>query len=307
MKPVMLLGPTASGKSAVAMALAERFPVEIVSVDSAQVYRLLDIGTAKPSRAERARVPHHLIDIIDPEDSYSAARFAADARRLVTEISARGRLPLLVGGTMLYAKALREGLHALPPASAELRTELDREAEQIGWPALHTRLAGVDPATAARLAPGDSQRIQRALEVYLLTGQPLSHWIAQQRADAAPPREALRIALEPSDRSVLHARIETRFRAMLAAGLIDEVKQLRERPSLHPELPALRSVGYRQVWAWLDQPGPMETLAGAGIAATRQLAKRQLTWLRSDPGRVVIDCLAPDCADQVARHLISIS
>lgn len=307
MKPVMLLGPTASGKSAVAMALAERFPVEIVSVDSAQVYRLLDIGTAKPSRAERARVPHHLIDIIDPEDSYSAARFAADARRLVTEISARGRLPLLVGGTMLYAKALREGLHALPPASAELRTELDREAEQIGWPALHTRLAGVDPATAARLAPGDSQRIQRALEVYQLTGQPLSHWIAQQRSDAAPPLEALRIALEPSDRSVLHARIETRFRAMLAAGLIDEVKQLRERPTLHPELPALRSVGYRQVWAWLDQPGPMETLAGAGIAATRQLAKRQLTWLRSDPGRVVIDCLAPDCADQVARHLISIS
>lgn len=307
MKPVMLLGPTASGKSAVAMALAERFPVEIVSVDSAQVYRLLDIGTAKPSRAERARVPHHLIDIVDPEDSYSAARFAADARRLVTEISARGRLPLLVGGTMLYAKALREGLHALPPASAELRAELDREAEQIGWPALHTRLAGVDPATAARLAPGDSQRIQRALEVYLLTGQPLSHWIAQQRSDAAPPLEALRIALEPSDRSVLHARIETRFRAMLAAGLIDEVKQLRERPTLHPELPALRSVGYRQVWAWLDQPGPMETLANAGIAATRQLAKRQLTWLRSDPGRVVIDCLAPDCADQVARHLISIS
>ena len=307
MKPVMLLGPTASGKSAVAMALAERFPVEIVSVDSAQVYRLLEIGTAKPSRAERARVPHHLIDIVDPEDSYSAARFAADAHRLVTEISARGRLPLLVGGTMLYAKALREGLHELPPASAELRAELDREAEQIGWPALHTRLAGVDPATAARLAPGDSQRIQRALEVYLLTGQPLSHWIAQQRSDAAPPLEALRIALEPSDRSVLHARIETRFRAMLAAGLIDEVRQLRERPTLHSELPALRSVGYRQVWAWLDQPGPMEALANAGIAATRQLAKRQLTWLRSDPGRLVIDCLAPDCADQVARHLISSS
>jgi len=307
MKPVMLLGPTASGKSAVAMALAERFPVEIVSVDSAQVYRLLEIGTAKPSRADRARVPHHLIDIVDPEDSYSAARFAADAHRLVTEISARGRLPLLVGGTMLYAKALREGLHELPPASAELRAELDREAGQIGWPALHTRRAGVDPTTAARLAPGDSQRIQRALEVYLLTGQPLSHWIAQQRSDAAPPLEALRIALEPSDRSVLHARIETRFRAMLAAGLIDEVKQLRERPTLHPELPALRSVGYRQVWAWLDQPGPMETLANAGIAATRQLAKRQLTWLRSDPGRVVIDCLAPDCADQVARHLISSS
>lgn len=307
MRPVMLLGPTASGKSAVAMALAERFPLEIVSVDSAQVYRLLDIGTAKPSTAERARVPHHLVDILDPEDSYSAARFAADARRLVSEISARGRLPLLVGGTMLYAKALREGLHELPPASAALRAQLDREAEHAGWPALHARLAGVDPATAARLAPGDSQRIQRALEVYLLTGQPLSHWIAQQRSDAAPPLEALRIALEPSDRSVLHKRIETRFRTMLAAGLIDEVRQLRERPTLHSELPAMRSVGYRQVWAWLDQPGPMEALANAGIAATRQLAKRQLTWLRSDPERVVIDCLAPDCADQVARHLISIS
>jgi tRNA dimethylallyltransferase len=284
MRPVMLLGPTASGKSAVAMALAERFPLEIVSVDSAQVYRLLDIGTAKPSTAERARVPHHL-----------------------SEISARGRLPLLVGGTMLYAKALREGLHELPPASAALRAQLDREAEHAGWPALHARLASVDPATAARLAPGDSQRIQRALEVYLLTGQPLSHWIAQQRSDAAPPLEALRIALEPSDRSVLHKRIETRFRTMLAAGLIDEVRQLRERPTLHSELPAMRSVGYRQVWAWLDQPGPMEALANAGIAATRQLAKRQLTWLRSDPERVVIDCLAPDCADQVARHLISIS
>lgn len=307
MRPVMLLGPTASGKSAVAMALAERFPVEIVSVDSAQVYRLLDIGTAKPSTAERARVPHHLIDIVDPEDSYSAARFAADARRLVSEISTRGRLPLLVGGTMLYAKALREGLHELPPASAALRAELDREADQVGWPALHARLAGVDPATAARLAPGDSQRIQRALEVYLLTGQPLSHWIAQQRSDAAPPLEAIRIALEPSDRSVLHKRIEARFRTMLAAGLIDEVRQLRERPTLHAALPALRSVGYRQVWAWLDQPGPMEALTHAGIAATRQLAKRQLTWLRSDPERVVIDCLAPDCADQVARHLISVS
>ncbi len=307
MKPVMLLGPTTSGKSAVAMALAERFPVEIVSIDSAQVYRLLDIGTAKPSTTERARVPHHLIDIVDPEDSYSAARFAADARRLVTEISARGRLPLLVGGTMLYAKALREGLHELPPASAELRAELDREAEQIGWPALRARLANIDPPTAARLAPGDSQRIQRALEVYLLTGQPLSYWIAQQRSDRAPALQALRIALEPSDRSMLHKRIETRFRAMLATGLIDEVRQLRERPTLHAALPALRSVGYRQVWARLDRPGPMEALANAGIAATRQLAKRQLTWLRSDPGRVVIDCLAPDCADQVARHLISIS
>jgi len=301
MKPVMLLGPTASGKSAVAMALADRFPLEIVSVDSAQVYRLLNVGTAKPSMSERAQVPHHLIDIVDPEDSYSAARFAADARRLIGEIQARRRLPLLVGGTMLYAKALREGLHDLPPADPELRADLDRQAAEHGWPALHARLSDVDPDTAARLAPGDSQRIQRALEVYLLTGQPLSRWITQARSTASPPLDTVRIALEPSDRAVLHARIEARFRAMLAGGLIEEVKHLRNRPGVHPDLPAMRSVGYRQVWAWLDQPASLDALAAAGTAATRQLAKRQLTWLRSDPERLVIDCLAPDCVDQVAR------
>ena len=301
MKTILLLGPTASGKSAVAMALAERFAIEIVSVDSAQVYRGLDIGTAKPCAEERARVPHHLIDIVDPEDSYSAARFADDARRLINEIRARGRLPLLVGGTMLYAKALREGLHDLPPADPDVRADLDRRAAAQGWPALHRWLAEVDPDTAGRLAPGDSQRIQRALEVFLLTRHPLSRWITQARSGATPPLDTIRIALEPSDRSVLHARIETRFRGMLAAGLIDEVKGLRSRPGLHAELPALRSVGYRQVWAWLDQPGPIESLAAAGVAATRQLAKRQLTWLRSDTERLVIDCLAPDCADQVAR------
>lgn len=283
------------------MALAERFAIEIVSVDSAQVYRGLDIGTAKPCAQERARVPHHLIDIVDPEDSYSAARFADDARRLIDEIRSRGRLPLLVGGTMLYAKALREGLHDLPPADPDVRADLDQRAAAQGWPALHRWLSEVDPDTAGRLAPGDSQRIQRALEVFLLTGHPLSRWIAQARSGATPPLDTIRIALEPSNRSVLHARIETRFRGMLAAGLIDEVKGLRSRPGLHAELPALRSVGYRQVWAWLDQPGPLESLAAAGVAATRQLAKRQLTWLRSDPDRSVIDCLAPDCTDQVAR------
>ncbi len=302
MKTLLLLGPTASGKSAVAMALAERFPIEIVSVDSAQVYRMLDIGTAKPSAQERARVPHHLIDIVEPEDSYSAARFAEDARRLIDDIRLRGRIPLLVGGTMLYAKALREGLHDLPAANAEVRADLDRRAAEQGWPAMHAWLARFDPDTAARLAPGDSQRIQRAIEVFVLSGQPLSRWIAQARSSVTPPLDTVRIALEPSDRSVLHTRIETRFRSMLAAGLVDEVKCLRRsRPGLTADLPAMRSVGYRQVWAWLDHPGPLEALAAAGVAATRQLAKRQLTWLRSDSERHVIDCLASDCADQVAR------
>ena len=303
MKPIMLLGPTASGKSAVAMMLAERFPVEIISVDSAQVYRLLDIGTAKPSAEERRQVPHHLIDILDPEEAYSAARFAADARQLIDNILSRGRLPLLVGGTMLYAKALRQGLHDLPPADSALRAELDQQAAEAGWPALHARLAVIDPVTAARLAPNDSQRIQRALEVHALTGKPLSQWIADPRDSAVPAFDCLRIALEPSDRSALHARIESRFRLMIERGLIDEVRHLRTRPNLHPELPSMRSVGYRQVWAWLDAPTTLESLVTLGTAATRQLAKRQLTWLRSDPDRVVIDCLSQNCFEQVMQHI----
>lgn len=303
MKPIMLLGPTASGKSAVAMMLAERFPVEIISVDSAQVYRLLDIGTAKPSAEERRQVPHHLIDILDPEEAYSAARFAADARQLTDNILSRGRLPLLVGGTMLYAKALRQGLHDLPPADSALRAELDQQAAEAGWPALHARLAVIDPVTAARLAPNDSQRIQRALEVHALTGKPLSQWIADPRDSAVPAFDCLRIALEPSDRSALHARIESRFRLMIERGLIDEVRHLRTRPNLHPELPSMRSVGYRQVWAWLDAPTTLESLVTLGTAATRQLAKRQLTWLRSDPDRVVIDCLSQNCVEQVMQHI----
>lgn len=303
MKPIMLLGPTASGKSAVAMMLAERFPVEIISLDSAQVYRLLDIGTAKPSAEERRQVPHHLIDILDPEEAYSAARFAADARQLIDNILSRGRLPLLVGGTMLYAKALRQGLHDLPPADSALRAELDQQAAEAGWPALHARLAVIDPVTAARLAPNDSQRIQRALEVHALTGKPLSQWIADPRDSAVPAFDCLRIALEPSDRSALHARIESRFRLMIERGLIDEVRHLRTRPNLHPELPSMRSVGYRQVWAWLDAPTTLESLVTLGTAATRQLAKRQLTWLRSDPDRVVIDCLSQNCVEQVRQHI----
>jgi len=303
MKPIMLLGPTASGKSAVAMMLAERFPVEIISIDSAQVYRLLDIGTAKPSAEERRQVPHHLIDILDPEEAYSAARFAADARQLIDNILSRGRLPLLVGGTMLYAKALRQGLHDLPPADSALRAELDQQAAEAGWPALHARLAVIDPVTAARLAPNDSQRIQRALEVHALTGKPLSQWIADPRDSAVPAFDCLRIALEPSDRSALHARIESRFRLMIERGLIDEVRHLRTRPNLHPELPSMRSVGYRHVWAWLDAPTTLESLVALGTAATRQLAKRQLTWLRSDPDRVVIDCLSQNCVEQVRQHI----
>jgi len=300
MKPIMLLGPTASGKSALAMALAERFPIEIISVDSAQVYRSLDIGTAKPSADERRQVPHHLIDILDPEEAYSAARFAADARQLIDDILSRGRLPLLVGGTMLYAKALRQGLHDLPPADSTLRAELDQQAAEIGWPALHARLAVIDPDTAARLAPTDSQRIQRALEIWQLTGRAMSDWLAQSITPRAPLQSMTRIALEPSDRSALHARIHYRFRSMLDAGLIDEVSGLREGPGLRPDLPSMRSVGYRQVWEWLDQPASIDTLIDRATAATRQLAKRQLTWLRSDAARTVVDCLAASAADQVS-------
>ena len=288
---VCLAGPTASGKTAVALALAAELPLEIISVDSALVYRGMDIGTAKPSAAERAAVPHHLIDILDPSQAYSAARFAADAQRLAAEIRGRGRLPLLVGGTMLYFKALRHGLHTLPEADAALRTQIEHEAALRGWPALHADLARVDAPTAARLAPGDAQRIQRALEVYRLSGRPLSAWHAGATRMAAPEAELQwpLLSLEPASRAWLHERIAARFDAMLAAGLLDEVRALRERTDLHAGLPALRCVGYRQAWAALES-GEFEGLRGAGIAATRQLAKRQLTWLRSMPDRQVINC-----------------
>jgi tRNA dimethylallyltransferase len=290
---VCLAGPTASGKSAVAMALAERLPIEIISVDSALVYRGMDIGTAKPSAADRAAVPHHLIDILDPTQVYSAARFAADARRLVDEIRSRGRLPLLVGGTMLYFKALREGIDAMPAADAEVRAALESEAAAQGWPAMHTELARVDPITAARLAPADSQRIQRALEVFRISGQPLSAWHqggARAAAGAAgTPAAWPLLALEPASRPWLHARIAERFDAMLANGLLDEVRALRLRPDLHADLPAMRCVGYRQAWAALDD-GDTDMLRASGIAATRQLAKRQLTWLRAITDRTTVAC-----------------
>jgi tRNA dimethylallyltransferase len=304
-KAVLLLGPTASGKSAVAMELARRFAVEIVSVDSAQVYRGMDVGTAKPTPEERESVPHHLIDIVEPTEAYSAGRFRDDALRLVAEAHARGRVPLLAGGTMLYFQALLRGLADLPRADAGIRAQIDARAAAEGWPALHAELARIDPASAARLEPTDPQRIQRALEVHRLTGRTLSE--LQSRQSQPPPFEALAIALEPGERAALHERIARRFRDMLAAGLVEELEGLRARYRLDASLPSMRTVGYRQAWETLEGAKPAATLEARGIAATRQLAKRQLTWLRSMPGVERFDCLrddlAPAIAARVARYL----
>jgi tRNA dimethylallyltransferase len=297
---VALAGPTASGKSAAAMVLAQSLAAEIVSVDSALVYRGMDIGTAKPTREERARVPHHLIDIREPTEAYSAAEFAADAMRLAGEIQARGKRVLLVGGTMLYFKALFEGMDALPRADSEVRAAIEAEAARAGWPALHAQLAAVDPRTAVRLAPNDAQRIQRALEVFRLTGRPLSdlHGTGTRSGALRPDRF---LSLEPTDRAWLHERIAQRFDAMLAAGFLDEVRALRARGDLHAELPSMRCVGYRQAWEALEGAWPLASVRERGIAATRQLAKRQLTWLRGMPERQVIACDAPDALAQVLR------
>ena len=299
------MGPTASGKTALAVSLVERFPLEIISVDSALVYRGMDIGTAKPDAATLARAPHHLLDIRDPTEAYSAAAFCDDARRLMADIVAHGRVPLLVGGTMLYFRALLQGLDDLPRADAALRKELGAEAAARGWPALHAELARVDPLTAARLAPNDSQRIGRALEIFRLTGKPMSAQL--DRTQSELPYRVLQLALIPSDRAVLHQRIAARFDAMLAEGLVDEVSTLRRNYVLKPDLPSMRAVGYRQAWAYLDGDIDSKGLREQGIAATRQLAKRQLTWLRSWPDAVVLDCLADDLEAQatalVARHL----
>ncbi len=299
-----LAGPTASGKTDAALALAARLPCEIVSVDSALVYRGMDIGTAKPTAAELAAVPHHLIDIRDPSQAYSAAEFATDARRLVGEIHARGRVALLVGGTMLYFKALFEGLDAMPPADPELRREIEAEAAQRGWPALHADLAKVDPATAARLSPNDSQRVQRALEVWRGTGRPLSDYQRGASGEAGVKPAAL-LSLEPVDRAWLHQRIAQRFDAMLAGGLLDEVRTLRARGDLNPALPSMRSVGYRQAWQALDEGWPASELRDRGIFATRQLAKRQLTWLRGMERRVIA-CDAPGARDQVVAAALEV-
>ena len=284
------MGPTASGKTPLALALAQVLPVEIVSVDSAQIYRGMDVGTAKPSLSERRAAPHHLIDIIDPTQTYSAARFRADALRLVNEITARERVPLLVGGTMLYFKALREGLSELPESDAGVRARLDAEAAARGWPALHAELASVDPATATRLKPTDTQRIQRALEVFRVSGVPMSQLLGRRKPVALPFR-IIELALIPSDRAALHRRIEARFDAMLKAGLVEELRALRERYALRPGLPSMRCVGYRQAWQFLGGQIDRDELRNRGIFATRQLAKRQLTWLRATPEIRSFDCL----------------
>jgi tRNA dimethylallyltransferase len=301
---VAIMGPTASGKTAAALEIAQHIPAEIISVDSALVYRGMNIGTAKPSAAEQAQVPHHLIDIIDPLDAYSVMQFRQDALRLSADIIARGKLPLLVGGTMLYFKGLRDGLDDLPQADAEVRAALDAEIAVLGTPALHKRLMEVDAATAARLKPNDTQRIQRALEIFMLSGQPMSALLAQA-PKVELPFSLLSIALEPSQRSVLHARIAARFDAMLKnRALIDEVENLRARGDLHLGLPSMRCVGYRQTWEYLDGAYALAELRERGIIATRQLAKRQLTWLRSMPERHTIDCLAPDVAATILQTIL---
>jgi tRNA dimethylallyltransferase len=296
------MGPTASGKTGVALELARRFPVEIVSVDSAQVYRHMDIGTAKPDLATRLRFPHHLVDIIEPNERYSAARFREDALARMRDICAQGRTPLLVGGTMLYFKALREGLSDLPEADADARLVIDGMAAQAGWPALHRELQRIDPPTAARLDPNDSQRIQRAMEVFYLTGRAMSELMAE-RGPADLPYRLVPMALVPGDRSVLHERIAVRFDEMLELGLINEVRKLREEYVLKPDLPSMRCVGYRQVWQYLEGETTLSGLRDKGIAATRQLAKRQLTWLRSMPETITFDCLADDLASQVVERV----
>jgi tRNA dimethylallyltransferase len=315
LKPIALVDPTASGKTATAMAIAERIPLEIISIDSALVYRGMDIGTAKPSAQERKKVAHHLIDIREPTQTYNAADFINDAEQLITDIQSRGKLPLLVGGTMLYLKALQDGIDDLPKTDAVIRDAIETRAKATGWPAMHEELSKIDPATAARLAPNDAQRISRALEVWHISGKSLTAWFeegAQKRLDAHQSfvsRNKLDvISLEPNDRSWLHQRIEQRFDAMLAAGFLDEMQTLRERGDLNPDLPSMRCVGYRQAWEQLDamqlqansSQEMLARLKETAVAATRQLAKRQLTWLRSMPERHIIAC---DSTDPTAQAL----
>ena len=300
---IALLGPTASGKTGLGVALAQRFNGEVISIDSALVYRGMDIGTAKPSMDERQGIAHHLIDVIDPTESYSAARFREDALRLIADIRARNKLPILAGGTMLYFKALREGIDELPQADEDIRTEIEQAAYAQGWPALHAELAKVDAETARRLAPNDSQRISRALEIHRITGQPMSALLGRATRTPEPlPFDLLTFSLEPSDRAVLHERIAKRFDAMLAGGLLDEVKALRRRhPALTTDHPSMRCVGYRQSWAFLDGAIDHNALRAQGIAATRQLAKRQLTWLRSMDNLRRMDCLAANVSKTLSE------
>ena len=309
---ILIMGPTASGKTALAFEIADRFPADIISVDSAQVFVDMDVGTAKANAATLARYPHRLIDLITPEERYSAARFRQDALSEMATITARGRIPLLVGGTMLYFKALLEGLAELPQADAGLRSQIDRAAAELGWPALHEELARTDPATAARLSPNDAQRIQRALEVVRLTGRPLGDFYSRQQPQPLPYRPLI-LGLTAADRAVLHDRIAGRFDAMLAAGLVDEVRQLRGKYRLHFDLPSMRCVGYRQVWEMLEGRLPAAELRDRGVFATRQFAKRQLTWLSNGfKGRLeprIFDCqdakLATKICGEINRNLSS--
>lgn len=299
---IFLLGPTVSGKSELALHLLQRFPLEIVSVDSAQVYRYMDIGTAKPGAGIRRAVPHHLIDIVSPTDAYSAGKFCEDALTSMREISSRQKIPLLVGGTMLYFRALREGLSGLPSAHAKLRAEIDSEAAVRGWPQMHRELAALDADTASRIDRNDSQRIQRALEVCRITGRPFSEMQREQTATTLP-YQITALALFPNDRAQLHRRISARFARMLQAGLIDEVRWLRENFALRATLPAMRCVGYRQVWRYLEGEYGLTTLEEKAVAATRQLAKRQLTWLRAMRDVKLFDCFDSNLRDDVARYL----
>ena len=277
---LFILGPTASGKTALTLALAQQQPIEIISVDSALVYRGMDIGTAKPSRAEQAICPHHLIDIIEPTEAYSAAQFAADAQRLIHEIHARGRLPVLVGGTMLYVKALLEPLTELPESDAQIRAQIDAQAADLGWPAMHAQLAQIDPITAARIEPNDAQRINRALEIFHISGKPMAEWLAEDTTTHELSFKPILTALIPEPGAILHERINQRFVTMLNEGFLDEMRTLRARGDLHLGLPSMRCVGYRQAWEHLDGAYGYDELIEKGQAATRQLAKRQMTWIR---------------------------
>ena len=295
------MGPTASGKTAVAVALIDQLPVEIISVDSALVYKDMDIGTAKPDANLLLQAPHHLLNLIDPTSAYSAASFRSDALRLMADITARGKIPLLVGGTMLYFKALQEGLSRLPEANPEVRAALDLEAAQIGWPSMHAKLALIDPVTAARLAPNDTQRIQRALEVHAISGETMSSLFSKQTSATLPYR-LLKLALVPNDRAVLHERIALRFDQMLEAGFLDEVRALLVKyPTLTQDATSMRCVGYRQALEHLAGDYDLAELRDRGIFATRQLAKRQLTWLRGMADSLELDCLQSDLQDQVLQ------
>ena len=313
-RTLILAGPTASGKTALALALAEHLPIEIISVDSALIYRGMDIGTAKPSRHELAAVHHHLIDILDPRESYNAARFVADAQRLMADIHQRGKLPLLVGGTLLYIKALIDGLDDIPAARPDVRAMLDERAAREGWPAMHAELCRVDPIAGERLAPHDAQRIQRALEVFHSTGLPLSHYqrlsqTALPSKQTQAPESTVMVSLEPQNRHWLHERIGLRYQQMMGEGLVDEVERLRARGDLNLQLPSMRCVGYRQTWEALDEgldlsnPAVQLVVAERGATATRQLAKRQITWLRSMPWRHALHCDLLGPGDMLGRAL----